>query len=93
MPRFSVGSSFERGRVLQELVSRRDASPETCSRQCGRPAAWTGGFERANVLLATAKSHRLEEPARDAYIAVADKLGSHEQGQVFAALVKSESRK
>jgi len=52
-----------------------------------------GGFERANVLLATAKSHRLEEPARDAYIAVAEKLGSHEQGQVFAALVKSVSRK
>ena len=52
-----------------------------------------GGFERANVLLAAAKSHRLAEPARDAYIAAAEKLGSHEQGQVFAAFVKSESRK
>ena len=58
-----------------------------------RSAGSMDGVSSANVLLAAAKSHRLEEPARDAYIAVADKLGSHEQGQVFAALVKSESRK
>jgi hypothetical protein len=66
MPRFSVGSSFERGRVLQELVSRRDASPETVLAAM-RSAGSMDGVSSANVLLAAAKSHRLEEPARDAY--------------------------
>jgi hypothetical protein len=51
------------------------------------------GFERSNVLLAVAKNHSLEGPARDAYIDAADKLGDHEQGQVLAALVKSERRR
>jgi hypothetical protein len=45
------------------------------------------------VLLAVASNHAVEGPAREAYIAAAEKLGDFEQGRTLSALVKSERRK
>ena len=50
-------------------------------------------YELASLLIDNARTFMSDDPTRQGYIAVAEKLGSHEQGQVFAALVKSESRK
>jgi hypothetical protein len=50
-------------------------------------------FEIAQVLLAVTSSHAVEGPARDAYVAIAEKLGDFEQGRTLSALVKSERRK
>jgi beta-lactamase regulating signal transducer with metallopeptidase domain len=89
----SIGSGFERGRVLQAVARRPDASPETILALLRATAAMTGSFEASQVLLAAAAAHPIAGPARDAYIDAAEKLGDFEQGKVLAALVRSERRK
>jgi Zn-dependent protease with chaperone function len=86
----SIGSPFERGRVLQAVAARSDASADTVMAALRAASTMGGGFEPSRVLLAIAQSHVLAGPAREAYIDAAQKLGDFEQGQVLAALVRSE---
>jgi hypothetical protein len=51
------------------------------------------GFESSQVLLTVASKYTVNGEARDLYITAAERLGDFEQGQVLAALVKSERRK
>jgi len=89
----SINSSFERGRVLQAVAKRPDASPDTIVAVLRASAPMGSSFEIAQVLLAVTASHAVEGPARDAYVAIAEKLGDFEQGRTLSALVKSERRK
>ena len=89
----SIASSFERGRVLQAVAKRPDASAETILGVLRAAGSMSSGFETSQVLLAVAANHSIEGPARDAYIAAAEKLGDFEQGKTLSALVKSERRK
>jgi beta-lactamase regulating signal transducer with metallopeptidase domain len=89
----SIDSSFERGRVLQAVAKRPDASADTVLGILRAAGAMSSGFETSQVLLAVAANHAIEGPARDAYIAAAEKLGDFEQGKTLSALVKSERRK
>ncbi len=89
----SISSSFERGRVLQAVAKRPDASPDTILAILRAAAPMGSGFEISQVLLAVASNHAVEGPAREAYIAAAEKLGDFEQGRTLSALVKSERRK
>jgi hypothetical protein len=89
----SIGSAFERGRVLQAVARRTDASPDTILEVLRATAGVKSGFEASNVLLAVASTHPVSGPARDAYIDAAQKLGDFEQGRVLSALVRNERRK
>ena len=89
----SISSSFERGRVLQTVAKRPDASPDTILAVLRAAAPMGSSFEIAQVLLAVTSNHAVEGPARDAYVAIAEKLGDFEQGRTLSALVKSERRK
>jgi len=89
----SIDSSFERGRVLQAVARRPDASPETILAVIRATKGMGSDFETSQVLQAVSSSHSIEGPARDAYIAAAEKLGDFEQGRTLSALVKSERRK
>jgi beta-lactamase regulating signal transducer with metallopeptidase domain len=89
----SISSSFERGRVLQAVAKRPDASPDTILAVLRAASTMGSNFETSQVLLAVASTHAIEGPARDAYIATAEKLGDFEQGRTLSALVKSERRK
>ncbi len=89
----SIDSSFERGRVLQAVAKRPDASPETILGVLRAASAMGSSFETSQVLLTVASNHPIEGPARDAYIAAAEKLGDFEQGRTLSALVKSERRR
>jgi hypothetical protein len=89
----SIGSTFERGRVLQAVASRPDVSGDTLLALLRATAAMNGSFEASQVLLGVAAHHLVAGPARDAYIDAAEKLGDFEQGRVLAALVRSERRK
>ncbi|MBA3296538.1 MAG: hypothetical protein H0U19_06350, partial [Acidobacteria bacterium] len=46
----------------------------------------------SQVLQAIARGHTLTGPARDLYVEIAGRLGSHEQSQALAALVRGEKR-
>jgi hypothetical protein len=87
----SVGSSFERGRVLQVVAKRGDASEETLL-EIIKAAEGMGNFESAQVLLAVAAGRPLTQQARAAYIDAAGRLGDFEQGRVLSALVRNERR-
>jgi len=89
----TISSSFERGRVLQAVAKRPDASPDTVLAVLRAAATMGSGFEISQVLLAVVSNHAVEGPARDAYVAAAEKLGDFEQGRTLSALVKSERRK
>ena len=89
----SIGSAFERGRVLQAVAKRPDASPDTITAVLRATVGMSGSFEVSQVLMAVASDHPVAGPARDAYIDAAEKLGDFDQGRVLAALVRSERRK
>ena len=89
----SISSSFERGRVLQAVAKRPDASPDTILAVLRAASPMGSNFETSQVLLAVVSTHAIDGPARDAYIATAEKLGDFEQGRTLSALVKSERRK
>ena len=86
----TIDSAFERGRVLKTVAKRSDASNETIIEILRATQAMGSSFEASQVLLAIAATHQLKGEARDLYIAAADRLGNFEQGQVLAALVRSE---
>ena len=88
----TIDSSFERSRVLQTVLQRGDASPETVLAVLRSASNMDSGFEASQVLLAVASKYTVSGEARDIYVAAAERLGDFEQGRVLAALVKSEKR-
>jgi hypothetical protein len=88
----TIGSDFERGRVLQAVAKRGDTSDETVLAIIRATAKMNSHFESARVLLTVAGAHALSREARDAYVNAADRLGEYEQGRVLSALVRNERR-
>jgi hypothetical protein len=88
-----VGSSFERGKVLQAIAKRTDLSADSILAVLRATEGIDSGFEAGNVLRTVAAYQQITGPARDAYIAVASKLGDFEEGRAMAALVRSERTK
>ena len=88
----TIDSSFERSRVLQAVLQRGDASPETVLAVLRSASNMDSGFEASQVLLAVASKYNVSGEARDIYVAAAERLGDFDQGRVLAALVKSEKR-
>jgi beta-lactamase regulating signal transducer with metallopeptidase domain len=86
----TIDSAFERGRVLKTVAKRTDASNETIVEILRATQPMGSSFEASQVLLAVAGSHQIKGEARDLYITAAERLGNFEQGQVLAALVRSE---
>ena len=87
----SIGSSFERGRVLQTVARRGDASEATLL-EVIKGAEGMGNHEGAQVLLAVAGGRPLTQQARAAYIDAASRLGEFDQGRALSALVRNERR-
>jgi beta-lactamase regulating signal transducer with metallopeptidase domain len=86
----TIDSAFERGRVLKTVAKRTDASNETIVEILRATQAMGSSFEASQVLLAVAANHQIKGEARDLYVTAAERLGNFEQGQVLAALVRSE---
>ena len=89
----SLGSSYERGRVLQAVLKRNDVSEETLLSVLRAASGMTSGYETSQVLQIAARNHVISGPARDVYIKTADRLGDYEQSQALAALVRNEKRR
>jgi beta-lactamase regulating signal transducer with metallopeptidase domain len=88
----TIDSAYERGRVLEAVVKRTDASEETL-RSVLQSSRALGGYELSQLLQALARTHTLSGGLRDAYVEAATRLGDYEQGQALTALVRSERRK
>jgi hypothetical protein len=88
----TVSSSYEKGRVLQTLL-RRGTLPEDAVAEVLRATATIdGSHEAGQVLQLAARTQSITGSAREEYIKIADRLGSHEQSQALAALVRHERR-
>ena len=87
-----LGSGYERGRVLQEVVRKSDASADTL-RAVLQASKGMSGYELSQLLQSMARTRTLTGDLRDAYLNAADALTGYEQEQVLAALVRSERRK
>lgn len=87
-----LNSSYERGRVLQAVARRTDATDDTI-RAVLDSARSMSGYDLSQVLITVAQSHALTGSLRDAYVQDADKLSGYDQGQVMTALVRAEKRR
>jgi hypothetical protein len=87
----SLKGSYERGRVLQAVVRRSDASNGTL-RDVLDSAKTMSGYDLSQLLIATANAHALTGSLRDAFLDDANRLSGYDQGQVMTALVRSERR-
>jgi hypothetical protein len=87
-----LSGGYERGRVLQTVARKSDASHDTLIAVL-QAAKGTSGYELSQLLQTVANAHVLSGDLRDAYLDAADGLSGYEQGQVMTALVKSERRK
>ncbi|MGH9409231.1 MAG: hypothetical protein ACRD1V_07235, partial [Vicinamibacterales bacterium] len=87
----SLKGSYERGRVLQAVVGRPDASTETL-RDVLDSAKTMSGYDLSQLLIAVANAHAMTGSLRDAFLEDANRLSGYDQGQVMTALVRSERR-
>lgn len=87
-----LGSAYERGRVLRAVVRQPGLTGDAVMAVLRAARGMSSGYEVSQVLLATAAAVPLSGEARELYVDAAERLGSHEQGQVLAALVRSERR-
>ena len=87
-----VGSNYERGRVLQAIIRKPDASKDTL-REALRATSGMSGYELSQVLQLVARTHTITADLREAYLDAADRLSGYEQNQVLSALVRSERSK
>jgi len=86
----SIGSSFERKRVLTSLASRPALPATTVEGIIGSTRQMDSDFERAEVIIALAHGQRLDGGARDAAVSAAQAIGSdHERGRALSALLPS----
>jgi hypothetical protein len=88
-----TSSAYEMGRVLKTVVARNDVGHDTLLQALRTAKSLNSSYECSQVLVAAANAHSLTGDLGDAYLDVASKLGNYEQGQVMAALVKSERRR
>ena len=79
----TVGSTFERGRVLQAVGDARGASEETVLAALRSPAGMGSASRPDRCCWSSPRTHPLSPAARDAYIDAAEKLGDFEQGKVL----------
>lgn len=86
----SVGSGYERGRVLQAVLRRPDLSQDSLLAVLRAARTMSGGYETSQVLQAVARNHTVSGPAKDLYVETAERLGEYEQSQALAALVRSQ---
>ena len=86
----SIGSAYERGRVLQAVVKRGSLSPETVVAVLRSAQGMASGHETSQVLMAVATTQPISAEARDLYIAAAGRLGNYEESRALSALVKNE---
>ena len=85
----SIGSDFERKRVLAALARRPALPLSQLVSIADLTASMESDFEKAEVLLALARHQRLEGQARDAVLKAAERLGSDfERGRVLSAVTK-----
>lgn len=87
----AIRGSYERGRVLHEVVVKPDASNETLKLAIGATHGLPP-YETSQVLVAIATAHPISGDLRDAYVQAADRLDQYSQGRVMTALVRSERR-
>ena len=87
-----LDSNYERGRVLQAVVRRTDASQDTLHSVLQSSRALSG-YELSQLLQALARTHTIGGDLRDAYVEAANRLDDYEQGQALTALVRSERRR
>jgi hypothetical protein len=88
----TLDSNYERGRVLQEVAKRPNASDETLL-DVLRLAKSMSGYELSQVLQTVARNRTLTGNVRESYLDAADQLSGYEQTQALSALVRSERRK
>jgi hypothetical protein len=86
----SLGSTYERGRVLQAVVAQPTLPQETILAVIKSVRAMSGDYETSQVLQQLAAKHAITGPARDAYIEATEALGDYEQGRALSALVKGD---
>ena len=86
----SLGSTYERGRVLQAVVAQPTLSQDVVLAIIKSVRAMSGDYESSQVLQQLAAKHAITGPARDAYIEATEALGQYEQGRALSALVKSD---
>jgi beta-lactamase regulating signal transducer with metallopeptidase domain len=86
-----ISSGYERGRVLQAVVRKSDATDDTL-RAVLQATKGMSGYELSQLLMAVANARPLTGTLRDVYLDAADRLSGYDQSQVLSALVKSERR-
>ena len=86
----SLGSTYERGRVLKAVVAQPTLPQEDILAVIKSVRAMSGDYETSQVLQQLAAKHAITGPARDAYIEATEALGDYEQGKALSALVKSD---
>jgi beta-lactamase regulating signal transducer with metallopeptidase domain len=84
----TIESGYERSRVLKALLSRGDLSQESLLAVLRATRGIDGGYETSQVLQTLARNYAITGPARDLYVATAERLGDYEQAQALAALAK-----
>jgi hypothetical protein len=87
----TIGSDYERGRVLQAVVRKAGTGSETL-RAVLRSASAMHGYELSQLLQLMARTTTVSGDLRNAYVAAADRLDGYEQTQALAALARSERR-
>jgi uncharacterized protein YukE len=88
----TIGSGYERSRVLQSILRRSDISADTLESALRAASTMPSGYETSQVLQTAARHHAITGVARDIYIKLADRLGQYEQSQALAALVRNEKK-
>jgi beta-lactamase regulating signal transducer with metallopeptidase domain len=88
----TVGSGYERGRVLEAVLRRPDLSPDSLLAVLRATRGMSAGYETSQVLQTIARNHTLSPAARDLYVQIAERLNNHEQTQALAALVRNEKK-
>lgn len=80
-----LDSDYEHGRVLKDLVDQRP-DPEVVVQLLKQSPKIGSAYERAEVLLAVARTYRIEGTLHDAYVDAAQSIGSdYERNRALAA--------
>ena len=84
----SIGSDYERRRVLTGLASHPGLSQPTVLESIGAARTMGSDYEKAEALLAIAATQRLDGSAREAAVGAARAISSdYERGRVLSALL------
>jgi hypothetical protein len=88
----TIGSDFERRRVLTALATRQGVSAATLASTVQATRSIGSDFEHAEVLIAMANAQRLDGGLKDAALASAQGISSDfERARAIAALTRTTS--